>query len=73
MEVSPVEQYRRGFCTAEIVLDATAGHEEEGMIYIRIGKKLYFATETKTVWSEIEGGLEEFPQYTHNLGERSAV
>lgn len=73
MELSPVDLYRKGLCTAEVVLDATAGAEEEGMIYIRIGKKVYFAREKTTIWNEIDDAREQYPQYTHNLGEKDAA
>jgi hypothetical protein len=72
MELSPLELYKKEICTAEIVMDATAGPEDEGVIYIRIGRQVFFAREKSTVWSRIEGALEQFPQYTHNLGEKDA-
>jgi hypothetical protein len=73
MEVSPMEAYRNGKCTAEVVLDATAGAAEEAMIYIRIGKQMHFAGATTTISKKIEDAPEQFPQYTHNLGEKDAA
>ncbi len=73
MELSPLALYPKGLCTAEIVLDATAGSAEEGVIYIRIGKQIYFARERTTVWNKIEDAPGQFPQYTHNLGEKDAA
>jgi hypothetical protein len=70
MEVSPLEQYKKQECTAEIVLDATAGATEEAMIYIRIGKKMHFAGTKLTIFNEIDDAPSSFPQYTHNLGEK---
>jgi hypothetical protein len=70
MEVSPLDSYKKGLCTAEVVLDATAGAAEEAMIYIRIGKQMHFAGTSVTIFKKIEDAPEQFPQYTHNLGER---
>ena len=69
MEVAPLDAYKNRLCTAEIVLDATAGSSEEGMIYLRIGKQVHFACKTTTAWSRIEDAPIQFAQYTHNLGE----
>jgi hypothetical protein len=55
------------------VLDATAGAAEEAMIYIRIGKQMHFAGATTTISKKIEDAPEQFPQYTHNLGEKDAA
>jgi hypothetical protein len=73
MEVSPLALYEKGLCTAELLFDATAGSAEEGVIYVRIGKQMYFARAKTTVWKKIEDALEQFPQYTHNLGEKVAA
>ena len=66
MEAGPLEQYRLGKCSAEIVLDPTANDPENAMIYTRIGNSLWF-----------DGGKSSDPncpkvykQYTHNLGEK---
>jgi hypothetical protein len=69
MEVAPVDVYKNGYCTAEIVLDATAGSAEDGIIYIRIGDQMHFAGKKHTVWKTITGP-NQFIQYTHNLGEK---
>jgi hypothetical protein len=37
MEISPLDLYKKGKCTAEIILDATAGLLDDGIIYTRIG------------------------------------
>jgi hypothetical protein len=69
MEISPVDIYKTGNCSAEIVLDATAGAAEDGVIYVRIGNQVHFAGKNTTVWNDIPGPT-IFSQYTHNLGER---
>jgi hypothetical protein len=69
MEIAPVDVYKSGNCTAEIILDATAGSAEDGIIYMRVGDRMYFAGKGVTVWKEIKGPT-EFVQYTHNLGEK---
>lgn len=66
MEVSPLESYKKEMCTAEIVLDATAGVAENGLIYLRIGEQVHFGAQ----FTKIAGAKTEYPQYTHNLGER---
>jgi hypothetical protein len=73
MEVSPVDLYRQGLCTCEIVLDATAGTAEEGVIYVRIGNQVHLEPRKATTWKNIANALKEYPQYTHNLGEKDAV
>jgi hypothetical protein len=74
MELSPLELYKKQKCTAEIVIDATAGPEDEGVIYMRIGEQMYFAREKGAgLWDKIEGALGQFPQYMHNLGEKDAA
>ncbi|MGA3267414.1 MAG: hypothetical protein ABSE16_11390 [Verrucomicrobiota bacterium] len=73
MEVSPLELFKHGLCTSEIVLDATAGSAEEGMIYVRIGNQVHFAPLKSMKWSKIEAAPSMYPQYTHNLGELDAA
>jgi len=53
---------------AEVVLDATAGNKEDGTLYMRVGNQLYFDDKKNT----IEDVPVFFPQYTHNLGERTS-
>ncbi len=65
MEVSPLEQYKKGFATAEFVLDATAGKKENGLIYARIGKTIFIDEKQK----DEENTDSRFRIYTHNLGE----
>ena len=67
-EVAPVGSYRAGRCIAEVVLDASESENECEYIYMRIGKKVLRQDKVAST----EGGLTEFPQYTHNLGERGA-
>jgi len=69
MEISPIDAYKNGICTAEIVLDATAGSAEDGIIYMRVGDQMHFAGKTQTIWKKVSGP-NQFPQYTHNLGEK---
>lgn len=69
MEISPVDLYKAGTCTAEIVLDATAGSAEDGIIYMRIGDQMHVAGKSQTIWKKIDGP-KQFTQYTHNLGEK---
>ena len=66
MEVSPLQSYKNCKCTAEIVLDPTSSKNEDSTIYMRIGDTLIF----KNLMNKIDNSLIEFPQYTHNLGER---
>ena len=73
MEVSPLDLFKKGLCTSEIVLDATAGAAEEGVIYVRIGNQVHFSPHKSTVWKRIEDAPSEYPQYTHNLGEKDAA
>jgi hypothetical protein len=70
MEISSVEPYKKGICKAEVVLDATAGSAEDGIIYMRVGDQMHFAGRNKTVWKRI-AGPDQFIQYTHNLGEKA--
>lgn len=70
MEISPVDYYKNGRCTAEIVLDATAGLLDDGIIYMRIANKLFLAVKDDTIEREVDGAPKDFPQFTHNLGEK---
>jgi hypothetical protein len=68
MEVSPLELYRHGNCTTEIVLDTTANGLEECLLYARAGSKLIL--NNKVIELKNPGlSLSMFAQYTHNLGE----
>jgi hypothetical protein len=68
MEVSPLEHYRHGKCTTEIVLDTTANGLEECLLYARAGGKLVL--NNKVIEPKNPGlNLSMFAQYTHNLGE----
>jgi len=68
MEISPLELYRHGNCTAEIVLDTTANGLEECLLYARVGGKIIL--NNKVIEPKTRGlSLSMFAQYTHNLGE----
>ncbi len=73
MEIAPLEIYKAYHCTVEIVLDATSRiHPDDGHIYTRIGNELIFAAEDQSIIKKAIGSAPiKFPQYTHNLGERS--
>jgi hypothetical protein len=64
LEVGPLDLYKQGLCTFELVLDSTVGELEDSFLYVRIGNKL-------TTYDNISnvGGQMSFKQYTHNLGE----
>lgn len=66
MEISPIDLYKNELCNAEIVLDATAGAGDDGVIYIRIGNQIFFDAK----FNRLADGRVEFPQYMHNLGEK---
>jgi hypothetical protein len=66
MELSTFEQYRAGWCTAECVLDSTAGIDETCVIYSRIGHDLFF----RDVWWNYPEQPDTFEQYMNNLGVR---
>lgn len=68
MEVSPLELYRHGNCTTEIVLDTTANGLEECLLYARIGAKLILNNKVIELKNPVLN-LSVFAQYTHNLGE----
>lgn len=68
MEIGPGSAYLRGECTGEIVLDATANRNEEGLLYARTGPFLQLNGE-ELAGSKIIPSARLFPQYTHNLGE----
>ena len=68
MEASPVELYRQGYCTTEIVLDPTASGLESCLLYARAGGKMFLNGNT-IVPTNPSMKLGVFNQYTHNLGE----
>lgn len=68
MEVSPLELYRDGNCTTEIVLDTTANGLEDCLLYARTGGKLIL-NDTVFELRNARLNLRIFAQYTHNLGE----
>ncbi len=70
MEVSTLDQYKKGRCLSEVVIDATVGRMPDGMIYMRIGKNLLANTKGKTYNILFVNTDDTYNQYTHNLGER---
>lgn len=66
MQISPLSLYKEGRCVAEIVLDSTAGHEEDGLLYMRTGRHLRTADKEE---NPVVNSREHFPLYRHNLGE----
>ena len=66
MELSPIDLYKKGICTAEIVLDATSNIHESVVIYMRIGNTLV----VDGLQRKYDGNPKQFRQYTHNLGEK---
>ena len=66
MEVGPLDLYKQGKCTAEIVIDSTASDIEHAIIYMRFGKHIYFDGRML----ESQNSSIAYPQYTHNLGEK---
>jgi hypothetical protein len=66
MQVAPLSLYKKGRCVGEIVLDSTAGHEEDGLLYMRTGS--HFRTAAKEV-NPVANSRERFHLYRHNLGE----
>jgi hypothetical protein len=64
MELSTLAQYRAGKCTAECVIDSTAGIDENCVIYSRIGKDLFF----RDAWWSYPEQPDTFSQYMSNLG-----
>jgi len=68
MEVSPIDLYKQGLCTTEIVLDATANGLEDCLLYARAGGKMIL--NNHVIEPKNPGlNLSTFAQYTHNLGE----
>lgn len=68
MEIGPRERYRQRECTAEIVLDATAGKNDYSLVlYARVGNKLFFPQADRPF--ECQGASSVFKIYRHNLGE----
>jgi hypothetical protein len=66
MEAGPLDLYKKGICTAELVLDSTGSEMEDLAIYMRIGNMLIFSGLQNTF-----GNCPiQFKQFTHNLGER---
>jgi hypothetical protein len=66
MEVGPLDLYRQGKCTGEVVLDSTASNIENSMIYMRFGNHIFFDRQAL----ENKNGPIAYSQYTHNLGEK---
>lgn len=64
MEASPLNLYKQGLCTFELVFDSTVGEFEDSFIYVRKGDRI-------TTYDNLNngGGQKAFQQYRHNLGE----
>jgi hypothetical protein len=64
LEAGPLDLYKKGLCTFELVLDSTVGEFDDSFIYMRIGNTL-------TTYDNLvnSGGQTAFSQYTHNLGD----
>ncbi len=65
MEVSPESLYNNGEVIGEVLFDATASEDESEIIYGRLSKKIWRASEKQYS----EKATLKYPQYTHNLGE----
>jgi len=66
MELYAVDEYRTGKCCGEVMLDATSGKKENGVLYLRLEDQAYFKSTDKG----FPVGSTRFRQYTHNLGPR---
>jgi hypothetical protein len=70
MELSTIDEYKKGTVSGEIIIDATGNISGNSVIYIRIGEKVYLMDkngETK-VSKALPGTPKIFKQYKHNLG-----
>jgi hypothetical protein len=71
VELSPLDRYLDPSCgrkcLCEFVLDATAGADDDSLIYARIGDQVFF--ENNKV--QPPGALPYFVHFTHNLGEEA--
>ena len=66
MEISSLSLHLQGKAFGEVVLDASSGPDECDIIYMRIGSSVMREGELFSY----DDALVQFPQYTHNLGER---
>ena len=65
VEAGPLSLYLQGKCSAEIVIDPTSNPKEDVIMYMRVENSIIIkGTEHAT-----GEALQEFSQYTHNLGE----
>jgi len=72
MQVGPLDLYvGEQKCTTEIVLDATAGKDDDALLYARVGKELILPGEGEPHRST--DAVEAFELYRHNLGEQKRV
>lgn len=65
MEISPLSLYQNRRVVGEVVIDASADFHERGLIYARLGNRLFFGNKFSTE----PQAKSTFVQYTHNLGE----
>ncbi len=66
-EVAPLSLYNRNRIVGEVVLDASGSYNEHPYIYGRIGKFLWSGGR---LTRKDNGALDDYPLFTHNLGER---
>jgi hypothetical protein len=64
MEVAPYDSYCNHQCCAEVVIDSSAGRFDNGVIFARIGRNVYYAGDQR----EFTTCPEKLPIFTHNLG-----
>jgi hypothetical protein len=68
LEIIKKDSYKKGRAVGEIIVDATSGKNESGILWVRIAKKAYILEEELT---DNNDQSEEFDMYTHNLGEKN--
>lgn len=71
LQTAPLDLYREGFCTAEIVLDATAGQADNAFLCGRSGNTLLFLgplANGETLKKRIASAPTQWALYRHNLG-----
>lgn len=72
LQTAPLSLYRKGLCTAEIVLDATAGQKDTPVLCGRVGNALLFrgdSADAATLKKSVSNAPVCWPLYRHNLGE----
>jgi hypothetical protein len=72
LQAAPLSLYSKGQCTAEIVLDATAGRKDTAELCGRVGNTLLFRGASQgaiTSRKRFSGVPDTWELYRHNLGE----